>query len=114
MSEAQLETLNQDWKKKYDEVQKRMCQSGEYQKLQRELEEQKWKSIRRLFCRRNLLIMMFIIGAFWGLYALASYLDRTSGQTVWVERFFSVGFSGIFVTTLTMIFDELKRNAQIK
>lgn len=112
VSEEELEILNQDWKKKFEEVQKRMCQSREFQKLKRELSTQKWKSIKRFFCKRNLFVMVIAIVVIGGLYALAYYLDKISGQTVWVERYFNVGFSGIFVTIFTMIINALKGNAQ--
>lgn len=112
VSEEELEILNQDWKKKFEEVQKKMCQSKDFQKLKKELEAQKWKSFKKFFCKRNLIIMVIAIVALVGLYVLANYLDKISGKTVWVERYFSVGFSGIFVTIFTMIMNAMKSNAQ--
>lgn len=113
VSEEQLEVLNQDWKKKFEEVQKRMCQSMEFQKLKKELDAQRLKNIKKFFCKRNLLIILIATGVLLGLYVLAYNLDKMSGQTVWVERYFSVGFSGIFVTIFSMIINVLKSNAQV-
>lgn len=114
VSEEQLETLNQDWKKKYSEVKKRMCQSVEFQKLKKELDAQRIRNIKSFFCKRNLLIMLIAIVVLGGLYVFADYLDQISGKTVWVERYFSVGFSGIFVTLFTMIINELKNNVRAR
>ena len=113
VSEEQLDALNQDWKKKHEEVQKRMCQSVEFQKLKKELDAQRLRNIKRFFCKWNLLIMLIAIVALGGLYFFAAHLDKMSGETVWVERYFSVGFSGIFVTIFTMIINALKSNAQV-
>lgn len=112
VSEAQLNELNQDWKKKFEEVQKRMCQTSDFLKLQNELKVQKWKSVKKFFCKMNLLIILIAMVLFGSIYALAYYLDQKSGQNVWVERYFNVGFSGIFVTILTLFINTLKDNAQ--
>lgn len=112
VSEDQLAELNQDWKKKFEEVQKKMCQSREFQKLEKEIKSQKWKNIKRLFCKKNIFISVITIAVLCGLYFAASYLDAKSGQTVWVDRFFSVGFSGIFVAVITAIINALKNNAK--
>ncbi len=112
VSEAQLRELTQDWKKQYKEVQKRMCQSKEFRKLQEDLRSQKWKSFKKFFRIRNLIIMLVAVIMLVALYALAHYLDTKNGQTVWVERYFSVGFSGIFVAIITIIWNELKNNSQ--
>lgn len=112
VSEAQLRELTQDWKKQYKEVQKRMCQSKEFRKLQEDLRSQKWKSFKKFFRIRNLIIMLVAVIMLVALYALAYYLDTKNGQTVWVERYFSVGFSGIFVAIITILWNELKNNSQ--
>ena len=55
VSETQLAELNQDWKKKFEEVQKKMCETESFQALQGDLKEQKRKRLKHFFCKRNIL-----------------------------------------------------------
>lgn len=112
VSEAQLDELNQDWKKKFEEVQKKMCQTNEFQILQKELKAQKLKYFKKFFCKKNILIMLTTVVILGTLLALACYLDHISGQSIWVERFFTVGCSGLFVAFVPMLINALKSNAE--
>ena len=35
-------------------------------------------------------------------------VDQKSGETIWVDRYFSVGFSGVFVAIFTAVVNVLK------
>lgn len=108
VSETELTELNQDWKKKFEEVQRRMCETEAYQVLQKELKEQRIKNFRRFFCKRNIITIAVTIVVLILLYDLAALFDQKSGETIWVDRYFSVGFSGIFVAIFTAVVNVLK------
>ena len=113
VSETQLAELNQDWKKKFEEVQKKMCETESFQALQGDLKEQKRKRLKQFFCKRNIAISLITVAALFLLYVLAAYIDRKSGGTTWVDRYFSVGFSGIFVAIFTAVANALENKRYI-
>lgn len=108
VNERELAELNQDWKKKFEEVQKRMRQTEAFQDLQRELKDLKRKRFKQYFCKRNIIICVVTLAAFVLLYYLAAYIDQKRGVSIWVDRYWNVGFSGFFVTALAAAISALK------
>lgn len=111
VTEEQSDALNQDWKKKFEDVCIKMCDSLEYKELQHQLREQKHKTIKKYFCRKNIFISLIVFVVLVVLYFTAYYIDKSTGNTVWIDRYFNVGCSGIFITIISGIFKYFKENA---
>lgn len=112
VSEDESKVLNEDWKKKFEEVCKKMCNSKPYKELQKELKQKKMEVIRTYINKRNILILLCTIIFFALTYHISVYLDAKSGQHIWADRFFNVGFSGIFIVAINWVVKLLKNNSK--
>lgn len=111
VTEEQSAVLNQDWKKKFEEVCMKMCNSSEYKLLQQQLREQKYKSLKKYFCKKNVFISLIVLVVLVALYIVARYFDKSTGNTIWTDRYFNVGCSGIFIAIISGILKYFKNNA---
>ena len=107
-SEQQVE-LTQDWKKQFSEVKKKMCESNEYAALKKDLKDKRISYIRSYINKKNIIISILAIILLVILYIIASSLDKANNSSVWVDRFFNVGFSGIFIYIFGFIFKFMKK-----
>lgn len=112
VSEEQSGILNQDWKKNFNEVNKKMCHSAAYEELQKNLKEQKNKKLKNFFCKKNIMVLLVTIISMSSLYIIAYYIDKNNNNSIWTDRYFSVGCSGIFIVILSGIFKYLKSNTK--
>lgn len=112
VTEEQSTILNQDWKKKFEDVCTKMRNSSEYKLLQQQLREQKNKTIRKYFCKKNIFTSLITFAVLVALYFAAYYFDKSSGNTIWTDRYFNVGCSGIFIAIISGIFKYFKDNAK--
>ena len=111
-TEEELIILNQDWKKSFLEVCKKMCASDEFNRIKKELAEEKKKRFKKWFNKKNILIVVFTVCVFTGLYFIACAVDKAAENTIWVDRFFNVGFSGIFIFIFSFVSKLLKNNSR--
>lgn len=112
VTEEEASILNQDWKKRFDDVCIKMCDSSEYKVLQEQLRKQKFKTIKKYFCKKNIIIALITLSVLIALYFAAFYADQSAGNTVWTDRYFNVGCSGIFIAIITGIFKHIKDNTK--
>ena len=112
VSEEESRVLNADWKKQYEEVRKKLCNSNTYKELQNELKQKRREVLRSYFNKKNILISLCAIIFFVVIYYISAYVDSQSGQYVWTDRFFNVGFSGIFIVAINWIMKLLKNNSK--
>ncbi len=112
VSEEESRVLNADWKKQYEEVRKKLCNSNTYKELQNELRQKQREVLRAYFSKKNILISICAIIFFVVIYYISAYVDAQSGQPVWTDRFFNVGFSGIFIVAINWIMKLLKNNSK--
>ncbi len=111
VSEDDASLLNQDWKKKFVDVCRKMCESSEYKTLQKKLKEQQQRKFKKYFCKKNIIISLITITILVALFILALVIDNRAGNTTWTDRFFNVGCSGIIVAVITGLIKLLKDNA---
>lgn len=110
--EEQLSVLNEDWKKKFDDVSSKMCKSEEYKNFIAKAKEEKNKKIKKFFCKKNI-ITLFVTGiVFFGLFFIAHFVDNKAGNNYWTDRYISVGCSGVFVAIISKIISFLKNNVK--
>ena len=112
ITDEQASELNQDWKKNFEEVKKRMEWSSQYDELQRDLEKRKKDRIKEYLSKKNIIVSCVIAGIALLLYYFASKADAASGKAVWADRFFNVGFSGCFVWLLSCMKDYFHKNSK--
>lgn len=112
VSEEESKLLNADWKKKFEEVRKKMCNSQSYTELQKQLKQKKKETLYAYINRKNILVAIGTIVFFVLIYYIATYLDKKSGQNIWTDRFFDVGFSGIFIVAINWVIKLLRNNSQ--
>lgn len=109
ISDEENEELNADWKKKRLEVRSRMTESEQYRRAKKELTDLRFANIKGYFNWTNAVILVALLvvvaGLFWG----ARYIDQKTGGTVWVDRFFNVGCSGILVAFVTVMISNIKK-----
>lgn len=112
LSEEQSNSLNADWKKQFDEVCKEMRNSESYKDLQEELKQKRKEALYSFLNKRNIIIFCVIILIFLLLFLGACYLDSKTEESIWVNRFFDVGCSGILATILAGLFQLFKTNTK--
>ena len=109
-TEEELKILNADWKKSFKEVCDKMCASDEFKKIKRELGDERRKLVKKWFNKKNILIIISTVAVFAGLYCGACALDEVVKKPVWVDRFFNVGFSGVFIFIFSFVGKLLNNN----
>lgn len=99
------DALTADWKSNFSGIRDRMENSRNYKEFVKKRKKSRWKQIRKYFNRQNLIA--FVIGIFvlLLLYGGAYLIDLHNGDSVWRNRFWDVGFSGILLTILHSIRD---------
>lgn len=112
VTDEQLDELNEDWKKRFSDVCQKMCESEAYKKIQDDLKARKKKEWKKFFCKKNIWIIVITLFSLAGLYIGASFADSHLATPVWVDRFWNVGFSGIFIAVFTAVIAVLKGNAK--
>ena len=87
-----------------------MCKQTDYKDLKEELSRQKKETIKSYFNKRNIITGVISIAILSLLFVGASYADKKAGSTVWVDRYFNVGCSGLIVALLSGLFKSFKDN----
>ena len=100
--------LTADWKSNLDGIRERMCDSIEYKDYKKHIRENTWREARKYFNKRNAVAVTVLILAFFILLAIATYVDKKAGTTVWTDRFWNVGCSGLVGSFLVGIYNFIK------
>lgn len=64
LSQNESEELNADWKKQFESVKAKMCESDTYRQLQKILQEQRFRRFRQFFSKKNLSILLASCSSF--------------------------------------------------
>lgn len=112
LTQEESDDLNADWKKQFEQVQRKMKSSRSYKELQAILKEHRNSYIKNLFNLKNIILVIAIGIGLILLYFGAKYLDSIYGQTTWVDRFWNVGFSGIFIAVLSPLIKFIANNSK--
>lgn len=104
------EYLTQDWKANIEGIRSKMMRTRSYSEYKKYIRHNKWKNIKKYFSKRNIIAVAIPILFFVVLLIGATYADRYTEEPVWVERFLTVGCSGIVCSVLTGIFNAIKEN----
>lgn len=112
LSEYESQELNADWKKQYDQVQRKLMQSDSYKELQNILKESRHNYIKKLFNRENIVLMVIAVVILALLYGGAFWMDHQMESTIWTDRFWNVGFSGILVAIFSALIRQIQNNTK--
>lgn len=108
VSEDAKAYLSEPWKSNSGEINQRMLESEEYIRLMRSEKDKRRKRLLGYFNIRNALILLFIFIVLISLYIVACTLDKNLGGTVWKDRFWNVGCSGIIVSFIVFMLSIIK------
>ena len=108
LTQEDIEYLDEDWKSDVNEVRKIMYKDKKFISYIEDIKRDKKKKRYKYFNKRNFYICMSMIIFFGILYFIAYKLDSSSGNSVWVDRFWTVGFSGIFIAFWTTVTKFIK------
>ena len=110
LSQDESSILNADWKKQYDSVKMKMCESSEYKKLRKIIKLQKKNSIKKFFNKQNVFITVVMIAVIVFLGVLAHNTDVKNGTTTWGDRFWNVFCSGLALSIISPIILWMNNN----
>lgn len=108
LNSSEEQFLGSDWKKKINEVREKMNSSEEFKKYKSKLLKRKIKSLLNYFSIKNIIKAVFSLGVFAAILLLCTKIDESNGNTVWVDRYWDIGFSGVLVVILQAIFNSFK------
>lgn len=90
----------QDWKNNFASISEQMCNSSSYQQFKKQLQKNKLKNLRHCINRKNIVSVLCVVFVFLILYLAAYYIDSRTKSSIWVDRFWNVGCSGLVVSLL--------------
>lgn len=108
LNSSEEQFLGSDWKKKINEVREKMNSSEEFKKYKSKLLKRKIKSLLNYFSIKNIIKAVFSLGVFAAILLLCTKIDESNGNTIWVDRYWDIGFSGVLVVILQAIFNSFK------
>lgn len=101
--------LDKDWKKKINEVREKMNSSEEFKAYKSKLFKRRMYYFRSYFNTRNIIKAIIGISIFYVLLLVCQKIDEVNGNTIWVDRYWNVGFSGGLVIILQAILSSFTR-----
>ena len=92
--------FTEDWKSNFGAIQEKMQISSDYKNYIKQVRRDSWKQLRKYINKKNILAIVAVVAIFFALHHGAQILDSHFNQTVWVDRFWNVGCSGLVGTLL--------------
>ena len=100
--------LDQDWKRKIDDISYKMKNSDDYKKYKKKHRYMKFKELRSNLSWKNFTIFMFPFLLFFIAYKVAVIGDSKLKNPKYVSYLFNVGLSGVGIFIFQLIFSFLK------
>lgn len=110
LSPEESAELNADWKKQQSEVKHKLVESDTYSELQKIITEQKWESVKKLFNKKNVFLVIFMLVLIGGLGYLSYLIDSKNGNTIWGDRYWNVCLSGALVAVISAVLKHILNN----
>ncbi|MBI5998202.1 dCTP deaminase domain-containing protein [Clostridium perfringens] len=113
LSDDELKVINEDWKKDIVKIREKMNSSSEFKAYKKKILKRKFESFKAYINIKN--IFKWCLGGLllWGTFKICEKIDISNGNiTVWRNRFWDVGLSGILVFILQQVwsFSNSKKN----
>lgn len=104
--------INQDWKNKAIDIKEKMNTSEEFKAYKRTLSKRKFEAGLLYINGMNLFLIVTIIGVFLIGLNICKYVDAQNNNSIWSDRFWNVGCSGILVAILQSMWGVFKPKKQ--
>jgi deoxycytidine triphosphate deaminase len=108
LTQDEQDYFREDWKGNLELIQKKMGDLEEFKKLKSDIKRRHFQEVIKYINKRNIIAVLLVILAFVLIYQGALYLDTQSGNSVWVDRFWNVGCSGIVGSFLIALWRFVK------
>lgn len=109
LSESEKNFLSEQWKNDDDEIKDKMKSDSAYKEFMRNEKRRAIESIRKYLNVHNLIVLLCMFLFLFIIYKIALFTDGFTGGTIWVERFWNVGCSGIVIFALGMFTKLFKK-----
>lgn len=103
ISKKTREFLLEDWKQNIDGIRDRLTRSDDYIKFQNKVKEKKNENIKRIFSLRNIILVIILAVIFLGLFLLSIRMDRISGNSKWMDRFWTIVLTVLIIPLLNFV-----------
>lgn len=100
--------LDADWKSNIDRVREHMDSDNNFNGYEKILKERKNKKYRKYINLSNFILLIVALAVLILFYAIAVQLDSKLSNPLWVDRYWTVGFSGIFIYILGILRSFIK------
>ncbi|MGU8864387.1 dCTP deaminase domain-containing protein, partial [Clostridium perfringens] len=105
LSDDELKVINEDWKRDIVKIREKMNSSLEFKNYKKKILKRKLESFKSYISIRNILSWGLGLGILVFAFKICKYIDINNGDiTVWRDRFWNVGLSGVLVVILQQVF----------
>lgn len=108
LNSTEEQFLGSDWKKKINEVREKMNSSEEFKRYKSKLLKRRIEYLLSYFNIKNIIKTILTFSVFGILLLVCIRMDKVNGNTVWVDRYWDIGFSGGLVVILQVIISSFK------
>lgn len=100
LSECEKDFLSAQWKNDTDEIKTKMISDSIYKDFIKNEKRKAFEGIKKYFNVQNILVLLSMFLFLFFTYKMARFIDTSTNQTIWVDRFWNVGCSGIIICIL--------------
>lgn len=100
LSECEKDFLSAQWKNDTDEIKIKMKGDSIYKDFVKNEKMKVFEVIKKYLNMQNAFVLLSMCLFLFFTYRLAQFLDTSTNQTIWVDRFWNVGCSGIIICIL--------------
>ncbi|EKQ52400.1 MULTISPECIES: deoxycytidine deaminase [unclassified Clostridium] len=100
--------LDQDWKRNIDIVRENMDLDDKFKEYKEILSKRKYKKFLKYINFKNFVLLIISLAVFIAFYWIALCLDSKLSNPIWIDRYWTVGFSGAFIYILGILRSFIK------
>lgn len=109
LSEREKNFLSAQWKNDADEIKSKMISDPIYKDFIKNEKRKTFEGIKKYFNVQNVLVLLSMLLFLFLTYKMAQFVDTSTNQNIWVDRFWNVGCSGIIICILGVLAKFFKR-----
>lgn len=101
IDESTLAYLTEDWKSDIKRIKNKMEMSDSYRRFKKQLIKQRFKDLFSRFTWSGILKSIIVLFLLALIYYIAYRIDSNNGNSVWTDRYITIGFSGVLIPIAT-------------
>lgn len=108
LNTEEREVLDEDWKSNTIRVREKLKEDMSFNQYQEVLKRKRCENLKKYLNKKNIYIglgIVLFIGIF---YLLALFIDSKNNNSIWIDRFWNVGFSGVSVVIIASLIKLMK------